>query len=147
MLYDIFVQAVGTLLGTVAAVIGAYLVIRWKIRTLKGEVYFEIAVIYRDVESTANQSFLHYSCPIWDSVIASTMLLYIGDSHFSRSSRGIYSHIKMLQSLEQGEQKTGRSGPSRSVLAQRKNLIMLIGRQDYFKDIEGILVKLSKETL
>ena len=101
-------------------------IVRWNVsRRFKKNVYSELAGVYLAIQSNKNQhTLLYYYLPIWDSVIASAILvnLKILDYAFLRSLFKIYGHIKMLHDCEQEESKTGKTQPSKAVLDKRANL-------------------------
>ena len=148
---NIIELAIGAFLGFLFALFSAWITAviakLIKIHRLRKRVYLELAEVYFDIILTENnETLLYYDYPIWDSVIASAILLDIGDNSFIQSLVQIYERLKILKGLELKElSKNENQNPNEDILYKRKNLAKIIANSEHFKYISKLENKVNKK--
>jgi len=143
-------QAIGAFLGFVFALLSAWITAiiakRIKICTLRKRVYTELAEVYFCITSRENnETLLYYDCPIWDSIIASAMLLEMGDNAFLQPLVEIYGRLNILRGQEQKMlEEDETQNPSSDIIGKRKKLAAIIQNSILFKKMEQVAKKTIK---
>lgn len=143
---------IATFVGFVLALISAFITSvvskKFKIQHLKNRVILELAKIYKDIKEN-DKSLLTYDCPIWDSIISSSLLLDIGDNEFILELSSLYGQIKILEQCECKylNESSESMIPDKKVLFKRATTANKIENSKYYSRIQKAKSELDKKKL